>query len=263
MAINKYRLYEKSVQSPIPHVESFAAIYKEIHGKPARHLREDFCGTFQISCAWVKKNLNNTAVGIDLDPEPLQYGKKNHFAKLSKDQQKRLTIRNANVLTPTARKADLIIGCNFSFYIFKERKILLEYFKSCLKSLGQNGSLLLEMAGGPGMIATLKEQKTVIDRGKSKFTYIWDQKYFDPITHDAQYAIHFKLSNGEMIKNAFFYDWRLWTIPEIKDLLLEAGFSKACVYWETEHDGKGTGEYTEQEHGDNSFAWIAYVIGIR
>ena len=59
---------------------------------------------------------------------------------------------------------------------------------------------------------------------------------------------------------AFHYHWRLWTIPEVRDALKEAGFDFTCVYWETEHKGKGTGEFIRTETGDNAYSWIAYVM---
>src|SRR3954464_984129 len=95
---NKYALYEMSVQSPKPHVDMFAGIYKSIRGKFARVLKEDFCGTFRISCEWVKRNRSNRALGLDLDPEPLRYGKRVHLARLKTEQKKRLVIRRQNVL---------------------------------------------------------------------------------------------------------------------------------------------------------------------
>lgn len=258
----KYQLYELSVQSPETHINWFVSIYRDLRGKYAKRLREDFCGTFQLSCAWVKRNRNNFAMGLDLDPEPLSYGSRNNRAKLSANQKKRLQILKADVLIPTSQKSDFIIACNFSFFIFMERTVLLKYFKSCLKSLAPQGMILLEMAGGPGMIATMREQKT-LSLKKKKFTYIWDQKSFDPITHEARYAIHFKLPEGKTLKNQFTYHWRLWTLPEVRDLLKEAGFSKTAVYWETSHRGKGTGEFIQTEKGDNAYAWIAYVVGLK
>jgi hypothetical protein len=263
MPINKYDLYEEAVQTPQVHVEWFSNIYKDVRNKSAYTLREDFCGTFQLSCYWVKQGPRHTALGIDLDPEPLDYGKKNNLSKLSAPQKKRIVLKKANVLVPTVPKKDLIIAGNFSFFIFKQRELLLKYFKTCLKSLNQDGIMILEVAGGPGMISTGREQKAVPNKKKKKFTYVWDQKSFDPITHDALYAIHFKMQDGTKMNNAFTYDWRLWTIPEIKDVLADAGFKDSCVYWETSHLGDGTGEYARCESGDNAHAWIAYVVGIK
>lgn len=268
MIFNKYDLYERSVQSAKTHVDWFVSIYKDLHKKYPKRLREDFCGTFQVSCEWVKRNRNNTAVGLDLDPEPLSYGKKKNFAKLSLDQKRRLKVIKANVLDPTQEKHDLIYAGNFSFFIFQKRAELLHYFQSCLKSLKPNGgSLLLELAGGPGMITSIKETKSVqIGRTKNKnkkFVYIWDQKDFDPIRNQAQYAIHFKLPSGKTMRNAFEYDWRLWSIAETRDVLADAGFTRSYVYWETEHRGRGTGEFIQAEYADNAYSWIGYIVAVR
>ena len=259
--IDKYSLYEQSTQSPSVHIPFFSTLYEQIQGKPAYHLREDFCGTFLLCCEWVKENPQNTAVGLDLDPEPLRYGKKNHFARLNPSQKKRVTVLQKDVLIPTSPLIDLVIACNFSFYIFKTRELLSRYFQSVRRSLNSKGIVVLEMAGGPGMTKTFKERKTV--KGKQKFVYTWDQKSFDPISHDARYAIHFKLPSGQVIKNAFEYDWRLWTIPEVRELLAEAGFSKSLVFWEASHKGEGTGEYVPVDVADNDYAWIAYVVGVK
>ena len=260
---SKYELYELSVQSPDTHALWFDQIYSNTFKKKASHLREDFCGTFQLSCEWIKLRSQNTALGLDLDPEPITYGMDHHFSKLTSRQKSRLKITQKNVLYPTRTQSDLIVACNFSFCIFKKREQLLKYFKSCRSSLKSEGMLLLEIAGGPGMIAPMREKKEVKRTKKEKFTYIWHQKSFDPITHDAQYSIHFKLNSGKTLKDQFTYDWRLWSIPELKDALTDAGFDDVIIYWETEHEGEGTDEYVPTEKGDNSYAWVAYVLGIK
>ena len=261
--IDKYALYENSVQSPDYHAEWFVEIYKEIRGKYPRHLREDFCGTARLSCEWVKRNRRNTAIGIDLDPEPIAYSRKHHFKALTQEQKTRMQLINEDVLKISDPKADLLIACNFSFCIFKQRKVLVRYLRNCLRSLRKDGVAILDLAGGPGMISPMRERKTVNTPATGRFSYIWHQKSFDPITHDAQYGIHFKLPNGTLMNDVFTYDWRLWTIPEIRDAMDEAGFSKTTVYWETEHQGEGTGEYIRSEHGDNAYAWVAYIAGLK
>lgn len=257
----KYPLYEKAVQSPKEHALLFYNIFKKLRGHNPKKLREDCCGTFAISKEWVSRNRNNSALCLDLDSEPLTYGRKNHLSKLKPAQQKRLQILKQNILSKT-KPADLIACCNFSFFIFKTRKLLLKYFKFCLQSLSRDGTLVLELAGGPGMIAPGREIRTLKHRGK-KYQYVWHQRYFDPITHDSKYSIHFKMPNGKWIKDVFTYDWRLWTIPEIRELLEEAGFKSSVVYWESSHRGEGTGEFVITENGDNAYSWIAYVVGLK
>jgi SAM-dependent methyltransferase len=260
---SKYALYEASVQSPDVHAAWLDETYKAITKGTARNIREDFCGTFKMSCEWVKRHPKNTALGLDLDPEPLNYGRETHLAALTADQKSRVKLLQKNVLEATRTDVDLISAGNFSFYIFKQRELLVKYFKSCKTSLKKGGLLVLELAGGPGMIAPMREKKEVWLNRNEKFVYTWHQKSFDPITHDANYAIHFKLASGRVMLDQFVYDWRLWSIPEVRDALADAGFSKSIIYWETAHQGKGTGEYLPMEQGDNAFAWVSYVIGIK
>lgn len=265
---DKYLLYQHAVQSPEVHVDWMLGAWKDLRrsGPAPKLLREDFCGTYAISCEWVKRSSEHRAIGLDLDPEPLAWGLKHNWKKLDSSQRGRVEAREANVLNSTARGADLLFVGNFSFFIFKERAQLLNYFRIARSALSSRGLFMLEMAGGPGMIAPLRERKTVrIEDGKSlkKFQYIWHQKKFDPISHDALYAIHFKLEDGSRLDDAFVYDWRLWSIPEVKDLLLEAGFSDAVVYWEKTQRGEGTGDYVRMSAGDNAYSWIAYVVGVK
>jgi hypothetical protein len=114
------------------------------------------------------------------------------------------------------------------------------------------------------MIEPVKESKRFSRGGKHWFTYTWEQRSFDPISHDAHYAIHFKLANGRRIQNAFEYDWRLWTIPEVRRALQEAGFPESRVFWEeADEDGYGSDVYSEVKKGDNAHSWISYVVGRR
>jgi hypothetical protein len=264
-AYNKYALYERSVQSPELHVRWLNKMFLELRARPPRSLREDFSGTFLLCREWVRYHPQNTAIAIDLDPEPLEYGKATHFPGLTKGQKKRITLRQADVVKVRAEKVDLISVGNFSYFIFKERESLRAYFVNCLRGMQQNGVILLELAGGPGMIQTGREQRAMPWPGSKtkKFTYVWDQKSFDPISNEAKYGIHFKLPNGRWAKNAFEYDWRIWSVPETREILREAGFSSSVVFWETSHRGHGTGEYARTESGDNAYSWIAYVAGLK
>ena len=67
------------------------------------------------------------------------------------------------------------------------------------------------------------------------------------------------------MQDAFQYDWRLWTIPEVREVLLEAGFDRADAYWEDSdaRSGEGNGVYRRREHGSSDPAWNAYIIGVK
>ncbi|MGI9310418.1 MAG: class I SAM-dependent methyltransferase, partial [bacterium] len=93
------------------------------------------------------------------------------------------------------------------------------------------------------------------------FTYLWEQRKFNPISNEMQCHIHFKFPDGSKMRRAFSYDWRIWTLPEIRETLAEAGFAKSTVYWEgtDEETGEGNDIYTATEKGEDDPSWIVYV----
>jgi SAM-dependent methyltransferase len=275
----KYALYEEAVQEPDMHTDLLALMHADLTGKRAHILREDFAGTHLLSSWWVKRDPKNRAICLDLDPEPLAYGALRDEKQLTPAQRKRLDIRLENVMKVTSPKADMAIACNFSFFIFKERKTLVQYFKAVRQSLKPGGIFVIELSGGPGMIEEDKETRTVwgetynagrkLVRMPKKFVYTWDQKKYNPITHEGLYAIHFKLPDGRKIMDAFVYDWRVWTIRELRDAMDDAGFKSTHCYWDVDRHRRkkdvplGQTDYARTEFGENYFSWIAQVAGVR
>lgn len=139
----KYDFYERSVQNAEVEVSFMRDEFKRIYGRSPFTMREDFCGTGAISCNWVDQHRDCEAYGIDLDPEPIKMGKERHFNKLTKKQQERMHYLQQNVLNVKAPKVDVICAFNFSYFIFKSRKELLQYFKSVRKSLNKQGIFIL------------------------------------------------------------------------------------------------------------------------
>ena len=70
----------------------FSLMYTDLRGKRPYVLREDFCGTFAISADWVCSDKKRTAIAIDLDPEPLEYGKEERLIQLTPGEQKRIKL---------------------------------------------------------------------------------------------------------------------------------------------------------------------------
>ncbi|MEM7071524.1 MAG: class I SAM-dependent methyltransferase, partial [Pseudomonadota bacterium] len=79
------------------------------------------------------------------------------------------------------------------------------------------------------------------------FDYVWDQDEYDPITAKVVNYIHFKFPDRSRIDCAFRYEWRLWSIPEVREALTAAGFSETIAYWEgtDQRTGEGNGVYRE------------------
>ena len=127
---DKYKLYKSSVQSTENDVVFLRDTFRQLKGRRAETLGEDFCGTFSMCCDWVKLDESHKAVGIDLDQEPIDYGKKNYLSKLTPGQQDRIRIIEADVTESGHPSSDILVATNFSYSLFKKRKQLLNYFKS-------------------------------------------------------------------------------------------------------------------------------------
>jgi ubiquinone/menaquinone biosynthesis C-methylase UbiE len=251
-----HELYEQAVQDVEMECEFLQKTFGEIRGRKARLFREDFCGTASASCQWVRQGKEFQAIGVDIDPSVLEWGRKNRVAKLSSEDQARVRLLQSDVMNADTPPVDLIAALNFSYFIFRTREQLRAYFRKSLAALKDDGVLFLDMFGGPEAQEETKEKTR-----HKKFTYIWHQATFHPVTHFIRCHIHFKFRDGSRLKKAFTYEWRLWTAPEICELLLEAGFRKASVYWEGEdEDGEGNGEFTPDGKGVADIAWIAYVV---
>ncbi|WP_374032233.1 class I SAM-dependent methyltransferase [Bdellovibrio bacteriovorus] len=256
MVFDKYELYRKAVQSAENDVVFIWNTFRELKGKQPRVFREDFCGTFALSTEWIKLHPRHEAVGVDLDPEPMAYGKANYLTKLKPEQQKRMKLVEGNVLDPNLAKADIVAAMNFSYFCFKKREVLKKYFANVLKTLNKDGMFLVDIFGGSQCYEAIED--AIKHEG---FTYYWDQTNFDPVTNEALFHIHFKVG-GKKIEQVFTYDWRMWSISEVRDIMEEVGFKKTHVYWEgTAPDGSGDGNFTRVDHGEACQSWIAYVVG--
>jgi len=253
---DRYVLYEQSVQDVDTEIEFLKETFEEARGRGALSLREDFCGTAQVACKWAASDPQCTAIGVDLDPEPLAWGEEHNRTPLPEAVRRRVRFVEGNVLDAPGENLDLVIAMNFSYWIFEDRETLRHYFQSVRESLADDGMFLIDVFGGQEAYDTCKESRKV-----GNFTYIWEQADFDPITSHAVCHIHFKFRDGSRLNRAFTYEWRLWTIPELRELLAEAGFSSSTVLWQgtDEETGEGNDVFEPAERGEPDPAWIAYI----
>ena len=252
---DKHEYYEKSVQNAGAEIDFVDETFRKRRNRMPVTLREDFCGTAQVCCEWVRRRNNNIAHGVDIDPEVLQWGKQKHISKLNNGETERIHIHNQDVMKAKLEPVDIVLAMNFSYWIFKDRAVMKKYFKRIYNSLVDDGIFFLDAFGGYEAFQEMEESTKY-----KKFTYIWDQEHYNPITGDCTFHIHFKFKDGSKLKNAFTYIWRLWTLPELVELLAESGF-KPVVYWEgTDKNGEGTGVFTPTTEGEADAAWVAYIV---
>ena len=260
---DRHRLYEQSVQSPEAEVNFIDRTYRELRCKTARRLREDFCGTAALCREWVRRRKTNRATGVDIDPEVLAWGRAHNLSRLDAGQAQRLDLRQEDVLGVEAGGQDVICALNFSYWLLKERGTMLRYFRQVREALKPDGIFFLDAYGGYDSYRVIVEER-VIQGDAGPFTYIWDQAQYDPVSGRLLCYIHFAFSDGSRLERAFTYDWRLWSLPEIRELLAEAGFGRVICYWQGwDDEGQPDGRFVPVEEGEPEAGWIAYLTAER
>ena len=256
---DRHALYQAAVQVPEGDIEFFETAYKRLRGKKPLVLREDFCGTAFLASTWVATHPKRRAIGIDLDKPTLDWGREHNLAKLTPAAKKRITLHQADVLDGVGEKADLTCALNFSYCVFKTRDLLRRYFAAVHATLKDDGLFVTELYGGTEAIVEIEDEREFDD-----FTYVWDQAMYNPITHETLCHIHFDFPAKSRMEKAFTYDWRLWTIPEIREVLLEVGFANVEVWWEgVDEDGDGNGEFAPTEREENQESWLVYIVAAK
>jgi len=252
--LDKHVLYAQAVQSPkgdIAYLLRFHAQY--LPGRPPPlHLREDFSGTSELCAAWCTSDARRTAVGVDLDKEELRYAADCVLANAGSAAGRTLLVC-ANVLDDPAhatpfnadawtddscadwrslwkRPADIVAALNSSLCLLHTREEAERYCASARANTASPGLFVLDMNGGHSMEKAL-ELKTRL-RG---FDYIWSQDGFDPLTRTIRCHISFRIRGAagqpqQTLRHAYSYSWRLWTLPEARDMLLGAGFKSVHVW---------------------------------
>jgi len=255
---DRHELYTVAFQSPSSDIRFITDLFWHSNHRDPITLREDFCGTAAVSCAWVRSSPARVAFGVEIDDEPIDWCRMNRHPELSSDQASRLNLIHANAIDGQTPEVDVVVALNGSFCTFKQRTMLLRYLHKCRATLHSDGIFVAEVWAGP------EAQMTGTDRiDCSGFEATWDQAEFNGATNEAKYRIHFRFPDGSQIENAFTYDWRLWAPAELVDALLESDFRDARIYWKGKdgvaHDANGALQPCMRVAVED--AWLAYIVG--
>lgn len=248
---DRHALYEIAVQRPQIIVGFIEELFETLNDRSPRLLREDFCGTANLASTWVASASDRRAVGIDLDGDVLEWAEQHNRHPLAK-AQRRLRLIEDDVLDVHTPKADVLVSLNFSHFIYKTPEDLLAYLKHARRCIKPGGMMILDAFGGPGSITP-----DVDERPFSDFDYLWEQAAFNPLTNEIICHIHFRFRDGTKLRCAFTYHWRMWSLPELNELLARAGFGDIGIYFESE-DG-----FIADIDAVNLDAWVAYLVVLR
>lgn len=164
---------------------------------------------------------------------------------------------------------DIVCAFNYSCCCLQRRTDLVLYFKHTFHALSKRGGIfVMDLYGG-----TSSERKLRLQRRFSDFTYVWEQEDFDIINRRTRISLHFHLGKKHILRHAFSYDWHLWSLPEIKDCLEEAGFQSVHFWIQAMPNTQDSGnmeeyivgrdvKYEEFSSFEQRDAWNAYIVGV-
>jgi SAM-dependent methyltransferase len=207
----------------------------------------------------VRRRKKNRAVGVDIDAGVLDWGRARNLAALSQDQGARVTLLEQDVLAADTPPQDIVAAMNFSYWLLRERNAVRRYFQAVHAALKDDGVFFLDAYGGYDSHRVITEERAIED-DEGRFTYVWEQEAYEPVTGRLVCHIHFGFPDGSRLERAFSYDWRLWTLPEIREMLAEADFGRVICYWQGwDADGNPDGVFVPVESGEPDAGWIAYL----
>ena len=258
---DRHELYEHSVQCAEAEIDFVDLTFKQLRKRKAQVLREDFCGTANVCCEWVRRGKKRHAIGIDLDSEVLDWGRTHNLAKLNDAQRRRITLLQEDVLEAVTEPPDIVSAMNFSYWLLQDRKLLKQYFQSVWRALKDDGIFFLDAYGGYDSHKEIIEERE-IDDGDQGFTYIWEQAEFNAVTCEQKCHIHFKFKDGSKLKRAFSYVWRIWGAKELREVLSDAGFRKTTLYLQAfdEETDEPLDEYIPTDEAGDYACWLGYIV---
>jgi hypothetical protein len=251
---NKHDLYELCVQSP----KDLVPLLRAIHGDDPTVLGEDFAGTAAVSHLWTQRE-ECTAIAVDNDEEVLaRRGDHNRITKHLCD------VRDAT------DPCDLLFVGNFSIGYMHTRAELVEYLTHAHKRLEASGGVFVCDTYGGESAYTLGGVHRAHPMPEGKLCrYTWEQQSADPTTGFVTNLIHFRVERAGVIEfeleDAFVYEWRLWSIPELRDAMEEAGYKETQVYTKLADalDEEGNAYVMPVEDGEEELeeSYIVLVAG--
>ena len=253
---DKLDLYRRAVQHPEAEVRFLLEAYAHYRGRYPTRLREDFAGTAAVSAAWCDFADTFDALAIE------SHGPTHRWAARRYADRPRLRLIHADVLACTRPLVDVTAVLNFSIGELRTRDALLAYLRHARRCLRREGILVADLFGGPGAM-TLGTQTRRVGDAHGSFTYLWEQRRYDHVTARIDCRIHFRVGH-RTLRDAFVYDWRLWTPPELLDALRDAGFADAQVWCDPlDARGRSAGEYQPLSTMPARHDFVAYVVALR
>jgi SAM-dependent methyltransferase len=276
-------LYRWAVQDPETHATVLRLMFERLHpGHTPTVLREDFAGTSAEAVAWLALAPGRRAVAVDLHGPTVAWARQ-RAQRLLGARAADLQFVEADVMAtapPAVPSAHILSVLNFSILYLKEPALLQTYLQHAWQCLAPQGLLVLNLFGGPAAMTPRSDRHLITPQARlaseaaiPPFEYTWEQRQFDASTRRIDCRIHFRIADparpGTLreLRDAFRYDWRLWTVAELTAALQAAGFQTVQV-WRHTHDPSpgGAGVFlgaVAPSVLDALDHWTAYIVASR
>ena len=241
-----HALYEAAVQNVDTDLDFGVRVYTSFHKKKPQRIREDFCGTAKLAGALGGVTLIMRLGELTFTPLPSH--RPSHISICFRWMNKSALPCYA-MMYSRQKPLSTSVLCSISPSVSLKNVSRCAYFQQVYRHLRPGGMLVLDLYGGTESVTEKRDDIREIPGFTTPqgleipdFEYVWDQVAYNPINHYTQCEIHFNVPGWKPLQSAFRYDWRLWTLPEISEILAEAGFSSSAVYL---HDFDEDGESDE------------------
>lgn len=235
-----------------------------VHRGAPRVLREDFSGTGALARAWAASSDLRSAIAVDSDAKPL--------ARLQDAVRVQIVRARAEACR---RKADAVVATNFPLGYFHDRAALVRYLRGARASLSPGGVFVADMYGGADAFTPMTLRRTRRGPGGERVDYTWEQRDADALTGLVLNTLSFRVrpirraaragpksTRVRAFPDAFIYHWRLWSIPELRDAVRDAGFTTFDVYDELADamDADGRAYVSPVGEGELDRNWVVYLV---
>ena len=257
---DRYDLYELCVQD----APTMARFLLAVHGGAPRVMREDFCGGGAVAREWAALGRGYRAIGVDLDEGALARLRAQAAAARVAG---RVRCVRADVMDCVLR-ADVISATNFPIGYWHTRRDLVKYLRATRRRLSRGGIFVCDMYGGASALKRMKKRRVVplgSERAAGRSVeYTWEQRRADAATQRVIDALHFRVKRAGRVvaelRDAFIYDWRLWSIAELREAMEEAGFRSVEVYDRLADAVDDKGRVYVRQAEELGRDWVVYLV---
>jgi SAM-dependent methyltransferase len=230
--MDRFELYERTIQAP----EHLIPFLVGLHGGAPRVLGEDFCGTALLARSWASTVTAGAAVAVDCDGAALaRAGQAPNVALLEADLRRELP--------GSLPRPDVVWVGNFSIGYLHARDELVSYLMRTRARLRGGGLFVCDTYGGGAAWRVGAAVREHFLPGGLRVRSTWEQRSADPATGRVVNALSFRVdADGDVVfeeADAFIYDWRVWSLPELADAAREAEFASSSVYAHLANDARG------------------------